>query len=135
MDPILDEYRRRVMSDGLIVITDDVVIKIKEKCDLTVDLLYDADHHIFLDANNIVYVHDSLTPSIEIQNLTILPQATTSPSPPVKKRQKKTHAATVGHEEKKRHIRRKPANGSQPILLDICASPSTKWDKMDTNGG
>ena len=88
MDPILDEYRRRVLTDGQIVITDDVVIKIKEKCHLTVDLLYDADHRVFLDANKNVYIYHRLVPSTEIQNL-INPPPPQSPSPPAKKKRKR----------------------------------------------
>ena len=68
-DIIREEYRKKVKTDGIIIINANDLIKVKNENELTVDLRYDIDHHLFLDANKNVYIFEDET---EIKGLEIL---------------------------------------------------------------
>lgn len=69
MEAIVAEYTNSTKTDGMIIITGNEIIKIKDESHLTVDLRYDEEDHIFVDANKNVYVMDDNVSSYEIQRL------------------------------------------------------------------
>lgn len=88
-EEIVAEYTNSTKTDGMIIITGNEIIKIKDESHLTVDLRYDEEDHVFVDANMNVYVMDDNVSSYEIQRLIdneeeediLLPQPTPQ-SPP-----------------------------------------------------
>ena len=53
--PNLSEFKKNAPYDGMVFIHKDKIIKIKSKYFLTVDLRYDANNKVFLDASGNVY--------------------------------------------------------------------------------
>ena len=51
-----EEFAACVKTDGKILIKDDIIIKIKPRQKMTVDLLFDEEDNVFLDADGNVYI-------------------------------------------------------------------------------
>lgn len=95
--PHLKEFIEKASHDGWIFLEDDSIIKIKEKASLTVDLQYDKQEDVFLDADGNVYFRSNT----QRDALTAAIMAAAPPSSSSRKRSLKKKTMTPSKRQKR----------------------------------